>query len=288
MQTVADIKATLQALGRGPKRSLGQNFLIDHGKIDALVEASGITRGDLVLEVGPGTGVLTDVLFERGVDLVCAELDDQFAACIRARFDGRARVVVGDCLERKGRLNAAVSHALDEHGAHERGYRLIANLPYQAASGLMVALAWDPRCRGQFVTIQKEVGERVRAEPGTRDYSELTVMVRARCEAVRIATLPPGCFWPTPKVVSEMVGISPRTRTSETAPPVASLSERDRLASLARAVFTRRRKTLRAALGDLPWPDGIDPGARGETLTIEQLCSLALVHSAAHRSLASE
>ena len=190
MQSVADIKGVLASLGASPKRSLGQNFLIDPTKVLALVDRSGVGAGDLVLEVGPGTGVLTDVLIGRGCRVVAVELDDAFAGHIESRYAGvervaaggsigSVRVVRGDCLERKGELGGEASRALDERGARDRGYRLVANLPYNAASGLMVALAWDERCAGQYVTIQRDVARRVRASPGVRDYSELSVMIGA-------------------------------------------------------------------------------------------------------------
>lgn len=273
MQSVADIKAVLASLGKSPKRSLGQNFLIDHSKIAALVERAGVGSGDLVLEVGPGTGALTDDLVERGCVVVAVELDDAFAAHVRDRFatTGCVRVIHDDCLQRKGELSVAASVALDDLGASERGYRLVANLPYGAASALMVAAAWDERCAGQYVTIQRDVAQRVRASPGSRDYSELTVMIGAVSEAERIATLRPGCFWPAPNVTSEMIQIEPR--------PAAGIRPGDdgrrRLERVCRTLFTQRRKTLRSILGDVDWPQGVDGGMRPENVPIDALVTLS-------------
>ena len=268
VQTVGEIKAVLSAHGVRPKRSLGQNFLIDESKVAALVERSGVGEGDLVLEVGPGTGVLTDALVARGAAVVASELDDVLCGVIGERYGDAVTVVAGDCLERKGGLSARVSAALDGAGARDRGFRLVANLPYQAASGLMVALAWDERCAGQYVTIQRDVARRVRAVPGTRDYSELTVMVRALCEAERIATLPPGCFWPAPRVVSEMLAIE----------PVGDRGGRPDRASLervSRKLFTQRRKRVRAVLGDLDWPLEVSGEMRADEVPIEGLIALS-------------
>jgi len=273
VQSVAEIKAVLAQRGDGPKRALGQNFLIDHSKIVALLERAAPGPGSLVLEVGPGTGTLTDELAASGADVLAVELDEFFVEHIRRRFasTGRVRVHRGDCLERKGDLNVAASSRLDEMGASERGYTLIANLPYNAASGLMVALAWDRRCLGQHVTIQRDVAQRVRAEVGTRDYSALTVMLRAVCDARRIATLPPGCFWPSPKVTSEMISIEPRAEAAER----IESGLREPLERLCRRLFTSRRKTLRSILGDIAWPAGIDPGMRPEVVAPEELIVLA-------------
>ncbi len=270
-QTVGEIKALLASVGVSPKRSLGQNFLIDGSKVRALVERSGVGEGDLVLEVGPGTGVLTDVLVECGCRVVASEMDGVFAGLIRERFGGAVRVVEGDCLERKGALSGEVSAVLDEEGAGECGYRLVANLPYGAASGLMVALAWDGRCAGQYVTIQREVSRRLRAEAGTRDYSELTVMVRAVSDVERVAVLPPGCFWPSPKVVSEMVAIEPRVGAREGLGDVG----RERLGRLARVLFTKRRKQIGGVLGEVDWPTGVSGGMRAGDVGVGAMIALS-------------
>ncbi|GAB4545577.1 MAG: 16S rRNA (adenine(1518)-N(6)/adenine(1519)-N(6)) -dimethyltransferase RsmA [Phycisphaerales bacterium] len=264
MQTPADIKALLASVGASPKYALGQNFLIAHDHITRLVDRAGVGQGDLVLEVGPGTGAMTDLLAQRGCELVLSELDEHMVAILRARFAERVTIVEGDCLASKRELSPALLDALGE-----RPFTLVANLPYGAASPLMVALAADhaDRCRGQYVTIQREVGQRLRAQPGTRDYSELSIVVQAMCTVERVATLPPGCFWPQPKVTSEMVAIEPR--------PEPLTDDPRALASMCRRLFTKRRKQLGTILGrDAPLPPGVTADLRPEALTVEQLVAL--------------
>lgn len=294
VQNLAEIKAILEGQGLRPNKSLGQNFLIESSHVTRLVDAAGVSAGDVVLEVGPGTGVLTDVLLERGVRVVACELDRGLAAMLRQRYASageRFVLVEGDCLAGKHELNAEMVSAVREaaRAIGARGFRLVANLPYGAASPLMIALATalhpavvgaeGPACLGQFVTIQKEVGERLRAKPGTRDFGEMGVLVQAMAEVKRIAVLAPGCFWPPPKVESEMVSIVPRelplTRD------VAGLSR------LCRALFTQRRKQLGAILrnaaaagaadGAGAWrlPEGVEATARPEELTVEQMVEMA-------------
>lgn len=265
MQTLTDIKAILADAGAEPKKSLGQNFLHDQNMIRKLVDASGVGDGSLVLEVGPGTGALTEALIERGCEVVAVELDDGLFDANRRRLGDRACFIHGDALP-KGALHPDATAALAG-----RPFTLVANLPYQVASPLMVRLSREALCLGQHVMIQREVAQRLRAAVGTRDYSELTLMVRASCDVTRIATVPPGCFWPQPKVVSELVSIAPRAER----PAGESLDELERLCGV---VFRQRRKQLGSLLGrGLAYPAGIEPTDRAEALTVEQLMALARV-----------
>lgn len=278
MQTLTDIKRLLEEQGLRPNKALGQNFLCDHNLIRRLVDASGVGEGELVLEVGPGTGALTDALLERGCDVVACELDRGLADLIALRHGSagdRFRLVRGDCLERKSALNPEIERELGG-----RPFKLVANLPYGAASPLMALLAtrYHPavastgaKCLGQFVTIQKEVAQRLRAGPGTSDFGELGVIVQAMCAVARLATLAPECFWPRPKVTSEMVSIVPLDAPLTDQP--------DRLSALCRLLFTKRRKQLGTILSSAgqsaALPAAIPATARPEQLTVAQLVDLS-------------
>ena len=270
MQTLAEIRSLLDAYGLSPKKSLGQNFLIDQNLIRSLVEASGVQADDLVLEIGPGTGTMTDELLARGCRVIACELDDGLSELLSARFEaeaaGRFRLIRGDCLANKRSLNQDIEAAIGGGS-----FRLVANLPYGAASPLMIQLARDARCLGQYVTIQREVAERVRASTGTRDYSEMSVLIQACAVPKKLATLPPACFWPRPKVTSEMLAIEPL------AAELRLSDERySQLSELCRILFTQRRKQIGSVLGrDVQYPNGIDPDARPETLDREQWLKLA-------------
>jgi 16S rRNA (adenine1518-N6/adenine1519-N6)-dimethyltransferase len=223
MQSLTHIRSLLEARGLSPKKSLGQNFLIDHNLIRRLVDASGVGEGDLVLEVGPGTGALTTELLERGCEVVACELDTALSRLLRETLGethpDRFTLVEGDCLANKRELSHEVSAVLTG-----RPFTLVANLPYHAATPLMLALLTrHPECAGQFVTIQKEVGERLEASPGTKAYGSISVIAQTFAQVSRLATLPRECFWPRPEVTSVMMGL----RRRADADPSSHSSPRD-------------------------------------------------------------
>ena len=269
MQTLSDIRTLLDSHGLAPKKSLGQNFLIDHNLIKKLVDAGGVKAGDLVLEVGPGTGTLTEELLSRGCEVIACELDTGLAALNRERLGGhsdfgsRFTLIEGDCLEGKRLLSADVRAAL-----RGRPFSLVANLPYGAATPLMLTLLIDhPECRGMWVTIQREVADRLLARVGDDAYGQISVVADAAARVARVATLPRECFWPRPDVTSAMVSVVRREEAR--APDLGSL------AAFAQRVFNQRRKQLGGILGrEIAWPPGISPEMRAEALDTEGLVSL--------------
>ncbi|MCB9845339.1 MAG: ribosomal RNA small subunit methyltransferase A [Phycisphaeraceae bacterium] len=265
MQTLGEIRELLAAHGLAPRHALGQNFLIDHNLIRRLVDRAGVGAGDVVLEVGPGTGTLTEELLARGCEVVACELDRGLAALLRGRLgvDARFTLVEGDCLAGKRSLNRDLVDALDG-----RRFALVANLPYGAASPLISTLLLEHRgCAGMWVTIQREVAEKLAAAPGSKAYGPLSVLVWATCEVSSVATLPPECFWPRPDVTSAMVELRRLERARCEA--VAGLLE------FCRVVFGQRRKQLGSLLGrDGPWIEGVSATSRAEGLTPEQILRL--------------
>lgn len=267
MQTLAEIRTMLHQRGLRPKRSLGQNFLIDHNLIRKLVDASGVGEGDLVLEVGPGTGTLTDELLARGCRVVACELDSGLCSLLRDRFADadRFELVEGDCLAGKRALSPALDARLGD-----RAFTLVANLPYGAGTPLLlVLLTRYPQCRSMHVTIQREVADRVMAEPGTEPYGSISVVAQSLAEVRRVANIPPQCFWPRPKVDSAMITIE-RRPTPGAFDPVA-------LAELCQRVFTQRRKQIGTACRNLGLgiAGGIDPMRRVFELTPTELVTLS-------------
>lgn len=218
------------------------------------------------MEVGPGTGVLTEELLGRGCEVIACELDAGLCDLLRERLVGEAgrfTLVEGDCLAGKRHLSRRVIEAIGE-----RPFSLVANLPYGAATPLVLTLLVEhPMCRGIFVTIQREVAERLLAKPGTRGYGSISVIAQALARVERIATLPPSCFWPRPEVTSTMIALR-RLETPLTDDPAG-------LAELCARAFAKRRKQLGAIFGrSLDWPMGIEPRQRAESLTVEQFVAL--------------
>ncbi len=253
----------LAAHGLGPKKSLGQNFLIEPAHVRRLVEAAEIRAGDLVLEVGPGTGVLTEALAHAGAEVVAVEFDDGLAGLVRQRaaseWSDRVRVINADCLAGKRAIAPVVTESLAG-----RRFKLVANLPYNAATPLMMTLlVQHPECAGLFVTVQKEVADRLGASPGSKAYGAISVVAQCMATVEQLATLPPGCFWPRPGIDSAMVAI--RRREQPLTDGAASL------AAFCQEVFSARRKQLGPTLRRLGrepenWPEGVRPTDRIEGL----------------------
>lgn len=264
MQTLSVIRSLLDERGLRPRKRFGQNFLHDKNQLRKLIDAADLVPGSLVLEVGPGTGTLTEALLEAGAIVIACELDRDLADLVDERLGERITLIRGDCLDRGRVINPAIVEAIAT-----RPFKLVANLPYQVASPLMSSLLIDhANCQGQYVTIQKEVADRLLSPPGTKAYGPLGIIVSALAKVERIATLAPTCFWPSPKVTSAMAAITPRDDHGVTDP-----------ASFARFVtqlFTKRRKQLGSILGrDAPLPEGVTSDQRPESLTISQLIDLS-------------
>lgn len=290
MQTLGEIRELLEAHGLTPRKRFGQNFLVDHNLLRRLVESSGVGRGDVVLEVGPGTGTLTEELLGRGCRVVASEVDRGLVGLLRDRFaealeSGALVLVEGDCLESKRRLSRGLVEAIGEgvssgisvEGRVEGEFRLVANLPYGCATPLMLTLlAEHAGCTGMFVTVQREVADRLLAGPGSRDYGPLGVVAQLAAEPRRLATLGPACFWPRPGVESAMVAVTRRA-----SPLVGDVRG---FAEFCTMAFGRRRKQLGSVLGDRErWPEGVTRETRVEALGPAQLVALWELHEGGSR-----
>lgn len=269
VQTLSQIRQLLEERGLSPRKALGQNFLVDHNLLTRLVDAARVGPGSVVLEVGPGTGTLTEELLARGARVVAVELDRALVDLLRERFaaaiaSGRLSLVEGDALECGRRVNAEALAALGPGP-----FKLVANLPYNAGTPLMMALLLrHPECMGFWVTIQREVGDRLLASPGSKDYGPLTVVSQALARVSKLATLSPECFWPRPEVTSVMVSVERR------ADPLTEDAEG--LEAFCRVAFAHRRKQLGSALGrDFPWPEGVEARHRAEEVAVPRLIELA-------------
>jgi len=274
-QTLGDIKALLAAHGLRPRKALGQHFLHDPRKLRQIVEAAEVRPGDMVLEVGPGTGVLSQRLLETGARLLMVEIDASLEPILRealGTFEGCYELVIADVLSGKHEINPAAVTALDRVLAEARTshFALVANLPYNVASPLLANLALhEPRMRQAVVMVQREVGQRIAAKPGGKDYGPLGILLQALFEVRTVTTLPPGAFWPPPEVDSVVLRLTRRDQPLTREP--------QRLANLLQRLFSQRRKQLGRILGrDHPLPPGVAPAPRPQQLAIQQLVDLSL------------
>jgi 16S rRNA (adenine1518-N6/adenine1519-N6)-dimethyltransferase len=273
-QTKHQIEALLAEAGsNGPRHRFGQNFMIDQNLVRLVADAGRVGRADLVVEVGPGTGTLTEELLDRSDDVAVVEIDRDLAAMLRKRFEPRPnfKLVEGDALAGKHELNADLLALLASARGAGRGAKLVANLPYNIASPLVIGLLIEGVDLLAF-TVQKEVAERLRAGAGTDAYGPLSVIVQLMARVEVLRTLPPQAFWPAPKVESSLVRL---TRDDRLGPRARALGR------FVHSVFAFRRKTLRRALAQAGHDadaalaaTGVDGGLRPEAFTPEQLLRL--------------
>ena len=269
--SAADVRALAESLHLRPTKALGQNFVIDPNTVRRLVRTAGVGVDDVVVEVGPGLGSLTLGLLEVAERVVAVEVDAGLAAALPGTVAARLP-------DRADRLEVVLQDALtlvDVPGPPPTAF--VANLPYNVAVPVLLRLLEHlPSLRSGLVMVQAEVADRLVAPPGSRTYGVPSVKAAWYADVRRAGAVGRTVFWPAPHVDSGLVAFTRRE------PPPG-----DRLATFAAvdAAFAQRRKTLRAALAG--WAGspaaaeerlrqaGIDPGARGEVLSVADFARLA-------------
>jgi 16S rRNA (adenine1518-N6/adenine1519-N6)-dimethyltransferase len=269
---VPPLREVIRRYGLKPRRSLGQNFLLDLNLTARIARAGGALAGVTVVEVGPGPGGLTRSLLAEGARRVIAvERDERAIAAlgeIAARYPGRLEVVSGDALDFDAQPLLG----------DDRLVRVIANLPYNIATALLVRWLsvepWPPWFDGLVLMFQREVAERIVAPAGGKSYGRLSVLASWRTEAKILFDVSASAFVPPPKVTSSVVRLVPRTE------PLAC--DRRMLERVTQAAFGQRRKMLRQSLkslGDDPRAllaaAGIAETARGEDIPVAGFVALA-------------
>ena len=279
VQTKTEIKALLGRFGVRPRKRLGQHFLIDGNLMRRLAASAELRGDDTVLEIGAGTGGLTDLLVARAKRVIAVEIDSAMQRILRERFAGESRfeLIAGDALANRNRLADELLAALQALGpADRRHLKLVANLPYGVASPVLVNLLLcdTPPVLYSF-TVQKEVADRFMASPRTKDYGPLSILFQALCDIRHLAAVPPSGFWPQPQVASTMLRIAPSARPLYEGGAPARFMER------ARAGFASRRKTLRFNLRKQLGPEltteleqHLDLDRRAEELSVAEWVSL--------------
>jgi 16S rRNA (adenine1518-N6/adenine1519-N6)-dimethyltransferase len=259
--TPTEIRRLLREHGLAPRRSAGQNFVVDPNTVRRIVAAAGLAADDVVLEIGPGLGSLTLALAEVTAVVVAVEIDAGLAAALRAVVAGHDNVEVVHADALRSDLGAVL---------RGRQARLVANLPYNVATPLVFHALACPQVRDAFVMVQREVGERWAARPGDRLHAGVSLKLQLLADVEVVFRIPRTVFHPAPNVDSVMVRLTRR----EDAPEPA---DHGRLARLIDAAFAQRRKTLRNTLAGVAEPEivaaaaeeaGLDLSARAETLSV--------------------
>jgi 16S rRNA (adenine1518-N6/adenine1519-N6)-dimethyltransferase len=249
-----------------PRKRFGQNFLHDMRIIQRIVSSIVPKENEPVLEIGPGQGALTAVLLPHKPQLTAVEIDRDLAAMLRTKFidDKYFSLIEGDALQFDLRSLQAAPHSL----------RVVGNLPYNISTPLLFhLLSQREYIRDMHFMLQKEVVQRMAAEPGSKDYGRLSIMAQYYCQVTSLFDVPPSSFFPPPKVMSAIVRLQPRE-------PELAARNTETLSHLVNIAFQQRRKTLRNTLKIIATETqiiaaGINPDARSETLSIADFVRLS-------------
>ncbi|MDO4307950.1 MAG: 16S rRNA (adenine(1518)-N(6)/adenine(1519)-N(6))-dimethyltransferase RsmA [Eubacteriales bacterium] len=260
------------------QKRFGQNFLIDTHVLDKIIHASGITKDDFVLEIGPGIGTMTQYLAEAAREVAAVEIDDALIPILGDTLKdwNNVTVIHGDILKTDIRRLAMEKN-------EGRPIKVVANLPYYITTPIIMGL-FENNVPIDSITImvQKEVAERMQVGPGTKDYGALSLAVQYYAEPEIVANVPPNCFMPRPKVGSAVIRL-----TKHEVPPVEVKDEK-LMFRLIRASFNQRRKTLvnglknsqelnysKEEIENALHKCGLPLNIRGEALTLEKFAELS-------------
>ena len=281
MPTLGNPKNTIEVIQKYEfafQKKFGQNFLIDTHVLDKIIKAAGVTKADMVLEIGPGIGTMTQYLAEAAGRVVAVEIDSNLIPILNETLAEYDNVVV---------MNADVLKVdikeLAEKYNGGRPIKVVANLPYYITTPIIMGLfEGNVPIDNITVMVQKEVAERMQVGPGSKDYGALSLAVQYYAEPYIVANVPPNCFIPRPNVGSAVIRL---TRYQE--PPV-KVEDPALMFRLIRASFNQRRKTLQNGLNNSPEINfsreqivaaieslGVSATVRGEALTLAQFAELA-------------
>jgi 16S rRNA (adenine1518-N6/adenine1519-N6)-dimethyltransferase len=288
-QTLSYLKNLFEERGMRPKNKLGQNFLIDLNLIDFLLRSAELSKDDVAVEVGSGTGSLTARLAELTGAVLSVEIDPAFHTLTAEIVADCPNVALmhEDILRNKNELNPDVLAMIDGllHRTGAKQVKLVANLPYVVATPVICNfLLSDVPIERMVVTVQWEIAERLTATPGHKEYASLAVLVQSLADVEILRKLPPKVFWPRPQVESAIVSVRPDAAKR------AHVGDVHRFRNFLRDLYVHRRKNLRGALAG--WPGGrrdkaevdrqlaelgLEGTVRAEALDVEQHLRLCKV-----------
>lgn len=244
-QTKSFLMQKLQEIGVEPATRHGQNFLIDLNLLEMIVDTAEIDKRDVVLEVGTGTGSLTSLMAPKAAEVITAEIDGHLFELASEELLDHTNVTALniDALKNKNQFSQELLATIEEKLAHDsdRRLKLVANLPYNVATPILSnLLLTDFTPHTMVATIQKELADRIVAQPWTKDYSALSVWIQSQCQAEIVRIMPPSVFWPAPKVHSAIIKlvVDPSKR--------AEIPDLRYFHQFVKAIFLHRRKFLRA------------------------------------------
>lgn len=281
MATLGNPQETIKILQKHDihfQKKFGQNFLVDPHVLEKIVEAAGVGENDFVLEVGPGIGTMTQYLCERARQVLAVEIDKKLIPVLGETLSpySNVEVICGDILKQD------IAEIARRYNAG-KPIKVVANLPYYITTPIIMSL-FESHVPLENVTVmvQKEVADRMKAEPGTKDYGALSLAIQYYALPYLAARVPQNCFIPRPNVGSAVIRLSVR----ET--PKVAVKDEGLMFRLIRASFNQRRKTLQNALanggglscskeeiGKVIQEAGLAPSVRGETLGLEEFAALA-------------
>jgi 16S rRNA (adenine1518-N6/adenine1519-N6)-dimethyltransferase len=286
-QTISYLARRFSEAGIRLNTRHGQNFLIDLNLMRLIVERAELSPSDVVLEVGTGTGALTALMASSVAAVVTVEIDPQLFQLASEELFGFSNVVMlaQDALKNKSTFDPRLIGALTEQlaaGPH-RHLKLVANLPYSVATPVIAnLLSAAVLPESMTVTIQKELADRITAQPGTKDYGALSVWIQSQCRTELVRNLPPTVFWPRPKVTSAILHVTVDQRLRGQLPDPAFFHD------FVRSLFFHRRKFLRSvlqsalkgrldksAIDELLAQTSLRPEGRAEQLDVAAILSLA-------------
>ncbi|MCY6370112.1 16S rRNA (adenine(1518)-N(6)/adenine(1519)-N(6))-dimethyltransferase RsmA [Clostridium ganghwense] len=254
-------------------KSLGQNFLIDHRVLDDIVEGSEVSKEDFVIEIGPGVGTLTKELLTKAKKVCAVELDSELIPILENEL--------GEFENFKLIHKDALKVDFNEIIGDEKNVKVVANLPYYVTTPIIARiLNQNYNFKSLTIMIQKEVAERIDAEPNCKEYGSLSVLVQYYCDTKIVRTVSPTSFVPQPKVDSIII------RLDKLDKPRVETKDKDLFFKIVRQSFNMRRKTLRNAIKSMKIMDAetmekafenanIDSKRRGETLSLQEFANLA-------------
>ena len=283
MAKLGNPQETIQVLQKHDfhfQKKFGQNFLIDPHVLDKIIEAAEVTKDDFVLEIGPGIGTMTQYLCEAARQVLAVEIDNNLIPILQETLSpyDNVEILHGDILKQD-------IHEIAEKYNDKKPIKVVANLPYYITSPIIMGLLESHVPLANItVMVQKEVAERMQAEPGTKEYGALSLAVQYYAKPYLAANVPPNCFMPRPNVGSAVIRLDCLNRV-----PI-EVSDEKLMFRLIRASFNQRRKTLVNGLKNSQELDfskeeiekamaetGIPVNVRGEALTLAEFADLANV-----------